>query len=233
MRLFAQSALSTHAATFLVAGYARAALSDGPGVLSLRCAAVGCPVAAPVPLMLSLLSAPERERYDSFRLRSFVENNAKVRWCPGVGCSRAIERLGGGSGGGGPEDAACSPPAGCGAAFCWQCGAEAHRPLACATVHAWLLKNSAESEDLNWILAHTKPCPKCSRPIEKNQGCMHITCQAPCRHEWCWLCTGAWKDHGERTGGFYACNSYEERRLAGEINDAVRRDAMRVCADVC
>lgn len=40
----------------------------------------------------------------------------------------------------------------------------------------WIRKNSAESENLNWILANTKPCPKCKRPIEKNQGCMHMSC---------------------------------------------------------
>ena len=73
------------------------------------------------------------------------------------------------------------------------------------------------------ILAHTKPCPKCARPIEKSQGCMHMTCQAPCRHEFCWLCGGAWRDHGERTGGFYSCNKYEAARAAGEINDTETR----------
>ncbi len=143
-----------------------------------------------------------------------------MRWCPGVGCGRAIEHVGGGDAAG--ADAACAP-AGCGAVFCWACGCEAHRPLACATVQAWLLKNSAESENMNWILAHTKPCPKCARPVEKNQGCMHMTCQAPCRFEWCWLCSGAWKEHGERTGGFYACNRYESARAAGEVSEAEAR----------
>jgi hypothetical protein len=52
--------------------------------------------------------------------------------------------------------------------------------VSCATVRKWLTKNSAESENLNWILANTKPCPKCHRPIEKNQGCMHMTC-SQCR----------------------------------------------------
>ncbi len=132
------------------AGYARAALGDGPAVLSLRCAAPGCGVAAPRELLSSLFSDAERERYDAFRLRSFVENNARVRWCPGAGCGRAVERAGGG-GGGAPEDVACAqPPAGCGAVFCWTCGAEAHRPLACATVRAWLIKCSAESENMTW-----------------------------------------------------------------------------------
>ena len=69
----------------------------------------------------------------------------------------------------------------------------------------WIIKNSAESENLNWILANTKPCPKCKRPIEKNQGCMHMTC-SQCSHQFCWLCLAAWAEHGERTGGFYACN---------------------------
>lgn len=49
---------------------------------------------------------------------------------------------------------------------------------------------------------HNHPC---RRPIEKNQGCMHMTC-SQCRHEFCWLCQGPWAEHGERTGGFYNCN---------------------------
>jgi ariadne-1 len=81
-------------------------------------------------------------------------------------------------------------------------------------VRKWITKNSAESENLNWILANTKPCPKCHRPIEKNQGCMHMTC-SQCRHEFCWLCNGTWSEHGERTGGFYACN----RCAAGTLGD--------------
>lgn len=75
----------------------------------------------------------------------------------------------------------------------------------CVTVGMWLRKNSAESENANWILANTKPCPKCKRPIEKNQGCMHMVC-SQCRSEFCWLCLGNWADHGERTGGYYSCN---------------------------
>lgn len=129
----------------------RSALGDGPGVLSLRCASPGCGVAAPAALLTQLLTPAERARYDAFRLRSFVDSNARVRWCPGAGCGRAVERAAGGGGDGMPEDVACAvPPAGCGAVFCWSCGAEAHRPLACATVRAWLLKNSAESENMTW-----------------------------------------------------------------------------------
>lgn len=90
----------------------------------------------------------------------------------------------------------------------------------------WILKNSAESENMNWILANSKPCPKCKRPIEKNQGCMHMTCTPPCKFEFCWLCLGAWSDHGERTGGFYACNRYESAKQEGVYDESERRREM-------
>ncbi|CAN6485492.1 unnamed protein product [Victoria cruziana] len=79
---------------------------------------------------------------------------------------------------------------------------------------------------MNWILANSKPCPKCKRPIEKNQGCMHITCTPPCKFEFCWLCLGAWSEHGERTGGFYACNRYETAKQEGVYDEAERRREM-------
>lgn len=32
----------------------------------------------------------------------------------------------------------------------FQCREEAHRPVDCNTVHMWILKNCAESENMNW-----------------------------------------------------------------------------------
>ena len=51
----------------------------------------------------------------------------------------------------------------------------------------------------------SRPRVQCHKPIEKNSGCMHMTC-AQCRHEFCWLCLGDWSRHGEGSGGFYNCN---------------------------
>lgn len=34
--------------------------------------------------------------------------------------------------------------------YCLQCTEEAHRPVDCSTVAKWILKNSAESENMNW-----------------------------------------------------------------------------------
>ena len=42
-----------------------------------------------------------------------------------------------------------------------------------------------------------------------------MTCRN-CRHEFCWLCIGAWSEHGSSTGGFYKCNKYEELKNQGD-----------------
>lgn len=52
------------------------------------------------------------------------------------------------------------------------------------------LSLSDESENVNWLLANTKKCPNCHAAIEKNGGCMHMTCRknaGGCGYEFCWL----------------------------------------------
>lgn len=56
---------------------------------------------------------------------------------------------------------------------------------------------------------HTKKCPKCGINVEKNGGCMHMTC-VNCKHDFCWMCLQDWKKHGNNTGGYYKCNIYKE-----------------------
>ncbi|CAH1429589.1 unnamed protein product [Lactuca virosa] len=76
--------------------------------------------------------------------------------------------------------------------------------------------------NMNWILANSKPCPKCKRPIENNQGCMHMTCNPPCKYEFFRVCLGQWSHHGERTGDFYACNRYESAKQEGAYDEFER-----------
>jgi ariadne-1 len=55
---------------------------------------------------------------------------------------------------------------------------------------------------------------------------MHMTCTPPCKFEFCWLCLGAWTEHGERTGGFYACNRYEAAKQEGVYDETEKRREM-------
>ncbi|CAI0401922.1 unnamed protein product [Linum tenue] len=219
------------------AGYISTAINDGPGCLMLRCPDPSCAAAVGQDMINALASGEDKDKYIRYFVRSYIEDNRKTKWCPAPGCDYAVDFIVGS----GSYDVTCR----CSYSFCWSCTEEAHRPVDCGTVAKWILKNSAESENMNWrtlvkyppklvcmlwwkdrILANSKPCPKCKRPIEKNQGCMHITCTPPCKFEFCWLCLGAWTEHGERTGGFYACNRYETAKQEGVFDEAEKRREM-------
>lgn len=127
----------------------------------------------------------------------------QVKWCPRPGCDNSVkcDRRGR------KQPVTCA----CGFSFCFQC-AEAdignHLPATCAAVKMWNDKNKDESENVKWLMANTKRCPKCQKHIEKSAGCMHMTCRKEaggCGHEFCWLCRGPWSEHGSATGGYYAC----------------------------
>ncbi|TXG72856.1 hypothetical protein EZV62_001435 [Acer yangbiense] len=199
-------------------GFISTTINDGPGCLTLRCPDPSCEAAVGQDMINNLASGEDKAKYSRYLLRSYVEDNRKTKWCPAPGCENAVDF----AAGSGNFDVSCF----CSYSFCWNCTEEAHRPVDCGTVEKWILKNCAESENMNWILANSKPCPKCKRPIEKNQGCMHMTCSPPCKFEFCWLCLGAWSDHGERTGGFYACNRYESAKQQGDYDEAERRREM-------
>ena len=59
----------------------------------------------------------------------------------------------------------------------WGCG-RAHHGGECNT--------PPDAASAQLISQTTKVCPGCTNPIEKNEGCNHITCH--CRVEFCWIC---------------------------------------------
>jgi len=183
-------------------GYIHAAVGDGARCLVLRCPDPSCGAPVTRELVREVLAAGEdddKARYETFVVRSYVEEGTSkyVRWCPGPGCTLAVRAEPGSA----LYEVACE----CRHVFCFRCGEEAHRPASCETAREWMAKNSSDGENANWVLANTKHCPKCRRAIEKNQGCNHMTCHAPCRHEFCWICLGPWSEHG---GSYYQCNRY-------------------------
>lgn len=174
--------------------YIENAISEGPSCIRKTCPQNGCKELMTEEEVSQ--SAPDSlSKFETYQLRSFVESNSLTRWCPGRGCERiacasstlAMEQEG--------NIAHCEP---CDNAFCIVCGEEPHSPCTCKELERWNEKCKNESETANWILANTKPCPKCGSRIEKNQGCNHMVCQK-CKHEFCWICMGLWSDHGANT----------------------------------
>jgi len=157
-------------------------------------------------------------QYSRFLLRSFVDDNPQVKWCPAPGCTNSIrcDRKNR------KDPVACK----CGFHFCFSCAdfnIGDHLPATCANIEKWLQKASDESENVNWLMANTKRCPTCRSPIEKNGGCMHMTCRknaGGCGFEFCWLCRGPWTEHGSHTGGYYSCNKYDKSDAKSEDDKA-------------
>jgi ariadne-1 len=187
-------------------GYCDSKLQEGKtGILDVRCPDHGCGKRVSTKKVLRFLGDTEKvAKYHAFELEHFLEQNSAVKHCPAAGCDRflLLENKDGLT-----LDQIQSCVCECGKVFCWKCQEDEHIPVRCDTAQLWIAKNSSESENQNWILTFTKPCPKCSRPIEKNQGCMHMTC-SQCRYDFCWTCLEPWSKHGESTGGYYSCNAF-------------------------
>ncbi|KAK2824750.1 hypothetical protein Q5P01_021925 [Channa striata] len=119
--------------------------------------------------------------------------------CPSPGCGAGLVP---------PDDnrrVECDRRVGCGFVFCRDCR-QAYHGGACQSPRA-LSPNEAsqgfvvgeeaslrgrwDQASMLLIQESTNPCPRCSVPVEKNGGCMHMQCPL-CRAEWCWLCRVSW-----------------------------------------
>lgn len=75
------------------------------------------------------------------------------------------------------------------------------------------LKEKLENE--KYLVDHTKPCPKCQSPTEKNDGCAHMTCKK-CQHQYCWICLGDWTGHTDN----YNCNKGQNIQAERNLKNA-------------
>jgi len=185
----------------------------------LTCVDKNCQLAA-TPARLKLMGLGEKfcqllnTKANRFRLKKFVEVRDEFHPCLSATCNKFQRLIA-------DKDKLNDILCDCGYSYCIQCKNQGHRPCRCDVVRCWVEKESAESENLKWIKANTKKCPKCRTPIQKNQGCNHMTCRTAggCGHEFCWLCKGDWKEHGSSTGGYYKCNIYEDNKQKGIVSE--------------
>lgn len=189
--------------------YVRTAVQESSACLSLRCPAEKCGVVLrPCDFRRFCVDNSElTKRYEKFELDSYVATCGTFVWCPGPRCGRAaaISRHQ-------PSSSTQMRCDHCGTSWCAICHADAHLPVKCTVVKEWAKRRNDGIS--TWIAANTKPCPKCQKPIEKNGGCMHMTCSKAaqgCGHEFCWLCLGDWKIHGRSTGGYFQCNRFDDK----------------------
>ena len=191
-------------------GFLEEAVNHGVECIHTTCPESSCSLIVSEDMFKALLPQRLYDRYKRFVVNSYIDRGRNVKWCPRAGCEYACEY---------PKNKARDVRCNCGFAWCFKCGLEAHSPLDCETLAKWNAKNNS-GDDSAWIKANTKTCPHCKNPIQKNEGCMHMTCR--CGHQFCWLCLGDWSEHGSSTGGFYACNKFQKARLEGKYKKEER-----------
>ncbi|CAH7215431.1 Cul9 [Phodopus roborovskii] len=172
-------------------------------VLNCTCPIADCPAQPTGAFIRDIVSSPEViSKYEKALLRGYVESCSNLTWCTNPqGCDRILCRQGLGSG------TTCSK---CGWASCFNCSfPEAHYPASCGHMSQWVddggyydgMSVEAQSKHLAKLIS--KRCPSCQAPIEKNEGCLHMTC-ARCNHGFCWRCLKAWKPSHK---DYYNCSA--------------------------
>jgi hypothetical protein len=168
-------------------------------------------------LFRALLPPDAAARAEEYALRRFAADHPGVSWCPAPGCEWAVTAA---YGHGGDDEVAC----GAGHVFCFACKAAAHKPASCGESATWATKDAEEGATATWIVAHTRPCPKCKRAIERSHGCNKVVCSS-CGFAFCYLCGGDYFKTHDYPREAWTCNKPPAAENFGVMTDAERRQA--------
>lgn len=142
------------------------------------CPAFQCTAKIPDDIVRRLLTPVEIEKLERFRIEKALEADPAFRWCPQPGCKgfSTIQDL--------QAPLTCNV---CGMLYCGYCHSLWHPGEECP--------EGKDRQFDEWLRgAKAKFCPRCKMRVEKNEGCMHMTC-VQCRYEWCWRCGEDFHNH--------------------------------------
>jgi len=165
------------------------------GVESLACPRLRCSHIYTHEEVRKILNPEAFARYDKLRLLSSLATLPNFRWCLREGCEFGQEHDF-------PTPALPSFPADlnlsqqnrvvcdeCGFAMCFTHQTPWHEGVDCIEF-GYSGETLAASQA--WLRRNTKGCPRCHTPLERSDGCFHMTCSL-CRYEFCWLCLADWR----------------------------------------
>ncbi|KAJ7151078.1 hypothetical protein C8R46DRAFT_1123196 [Mycena filopes] len=142
----------------------------------------------------SILQPSEFNAIVDASLSSYVHAHAKeFHYCPSPNCLQIYRT--------GPKGTVVQCPS-CLLRICSHCHSEAHDGFACAE------QDGGDRLFKEWVKDHdVKNCPGCAIPIERDEGCHHVTC-IQCQTHICWVCLqtfpkgeGIYKHMREEHGG--------------------------------
>ena len=145
----------------------------------LKCVREDCGEPLALRDLQNLLNQRERKKLVSSALDAHVRCNPdSVKYCPTPDC-RMVYRV--------STDGRSHKCGACLADICTSCHMQFHSGLTCAMFKS---EENVEEDFKAWMGKdpnNRKHCPKCSAPIEKNEGCNHMECSL-CKSHMCWLC---------------------------------------------
>lgn len=119
------------------------------------------------------------------KAHKLLRNSPDFRWCKNAQCGSGQESING-------TEHPIVQCHSCAARSCFIHDTPWHEGRTCAQQDAFVDEEaSGEAATHQWMEAHTKKCPTCRSPIEKNDGCDHMTCNkysGGCGGEFCWRC---------------------------------------------
>ena len=155
-------------------------LTSAPETKLFPLACITCKVPIPIPLLRRLLTPQAFQALVETAFSSYLSDPArKLKYCRTADCEQVYLQS---------EDPKVLNCPVCFSTVCSACGEEAHSGMTCA--ESKLSRDPAEQDRLfdSWVAANNaRRCPGCSTPIEKIDGCNHITCNR-CQTHFCWKC---------------------------------------------
>ncbi|THW95736.1 hypothetical protein D6D15_01245 [Aureobasidium pullulans] len=129
----------------------------------------------------NMTNAEDFSKYDEAAFRAALSADAEFRYCMSTTCKSGQCHPAGID-----EPTFCCRE--CGHNHCVSCEANWHEGLTCAQYQHSLQRAQEEEESQQEVAKISKPCPKCRVPIQKNNGCDHMTCSR-CSYNFCWICS--------------------------------------------
>lgn len=130
-------------------------------------------------------TAKQLEQYADYATKQWLMLQ-NIKHCPTLNCPYAFI-----------NEASCPPQTiqcqQCNKKYCSHCLLPHTNKTTCKKAAQKLL-SQGELDVLRWKQANTKPCPRCNKNIEKNEGCNHMTC-TNCNYEFCWICLQEYKGY--------------------------------------
>ncbi|KAJ6610994.1 hypothetical protein B0H10DRAFT_378733 [Mycena sp. CBHHK59/15] len=133
-----------------------------------------CPERIPLAAARAVLQPSEFNEVVDASISSYVHSHAKeFHYCPSPDCLQIYRT--------GPKGTVVQCPA-CLLRICPHCHAESHDGFACPE------QDGGDRLFKQWAASHdVKNCPGCAIPIERDEGCNHVTC-IQCQTHICWVC---------------------------------------------